>query len=721
MKKSASIRSHVHNFRSQMSARRSPVLAAAALAAIGVIAACSPAAFAQQRVGGDGRILDANNRVGSGGFNDSSSSALPPGTFGNALVTGNVTGGEGFQGNIPYFAPGAFHGTLPSTLVDNFVSQSTNVQTNGTIVDNAQNVHLFLGDSRGVNPPAGFVSTGAQSGYIPAAPLSDTTAFTSDTRLGSAAPSPVSTFVPSAIYATGGTQAGGGQSAYTSASPLLGVKTLQSAQQTDGTGNFTNTAAGTGPLSSAIGSGDRVDLSANLQTASLSSSSDMNSALSPTSLSGLPPGVASYATPNASGSASNSPGSGATPGSQLPGAPAGSTNASAANNAAANSALGTGSLANGSNTSNGVTPNGVNTNLNGPINASINSQVNAAVPSGLPMASTIGGSRLSGGINTGELDSVNIYSPTSNQPTSAYQRMLLRFKTINPNAPLTQEQQNLLNQAKFQDIKTAANNGSKGNGSRGSQPLNTRSGSELPAAGAGSPGALPPGSIGNSNAQPGGINSGGLNTGGPAGSLPGNVPSPTALPAGPVVPQQVAPVEGGKPVVLDSFSKDEASPQVKEHLAKAEALMKEGRFTSALEEYDQVEQLAPTDPYTELGRANAELGASYYGQAEAHLRQAFLSDEALLSAQLDLKSFLGEDKLQYLVNDLKQIAQNDPTNPRPVFLLSYICYNTNNPRGAAAYLDLAQKREGKPDPFFDLLRKHWDLPDTSDQGGDLNK
>jgi cytochrome c-type biogenesis protein CcmH/NrfG len=99
-----------------------------------------------------------------------------------------------------------------------------------------------------------------------------------------------------------------------------------------------------------------------------------------------------------------------------------------------------------------------------------------------------------------------------------------------------------------------------------------------------------------------------------------------------------------------------------------------------------------------------------------------MNDQALLSAQLDLHSFLGEDKLQYLVKDLKGIAQANPSESRPVFLLAYICYNTGNPRGAAAYLDLASKREGKPDPFFDLLRQHWDLPSSdSNVPADLNK
>jgi tetratricopeptide (TPR) repeat protein len=672
------------------------MLGAAVLAAMGAMTVLAPATFAQSRIGGDGRLMDASNRVGSGGLNDNSSSTLPPGTLNNLLVTGNVTGGVGFQGNVPYYAPGAFHGNLAGAFVDNFVAQSTNVSTSGVMVNNAQNVHLFVGDNMGINAPAGFVSTGAQPGYVQSQQYGGQQ-FTSDTRLGVQAAPTASSFVPSAIFQTGGSAAGGGASAAVSASPLLGVKTLQTAQQIQGTGQFTDAASATTPLNSAIGSGDRVDLSDNLKPAALSDNSSLNSALSPAGITGLPPGVASFATPSVNGGngANSSAQSGVVAGQNTGALGGGSLSAANAGSASLNGGP------------NGQTGNGLQ---NGPIDASVNGQVNT-VASGYPLNSTLGGSAFSGSVSTGENNSINVYSPTSKQPGSAYRRMLLRFKTINPSAPLTLEQQNLLNQAKFQDIKTAAASANKTAEPRGASPTAARAGgvSDVPPLGAGQGGLGQPGALPANGLNSGGLNSGGLNSG----------PSQSGL----VVPGQVSPVEKGKPIVLDSFSKDEASPVAKEHLAKAEDFMKQGKFTSALEEYDLVEQQSPSNPYVELGRANAELGASYYGLAEAHLRQAFTTDEALLSAQLDLRTFLGEDKIQYLVKDLKEIAQNNPTESRPVFLLAYICYNTNQPRGAAAYLDLAQRREGKADPFFALLRAHWDLPDVSDQNGGsgLNK
>jgi tetratricopeptide (TPR) repeat protein len=657
--------------------------------------------------------MDASNRVGSGGLNDSSSSALPPGTLNNLLVTGNVTGGVGFEGNVPYFAPGAFHGSLAGSTVDNFVAQSTNVTTSGVMVNNAQNVHLFVGDSSGINAPAGFVSTGAQPGYIQATQYGGQQ-YTSDTRLGLPAAAPVSSMIPSAIFQTGGSAAGAGVSSAVSASPLFGVKALQNVQQAQGTSQFSDAASGNGPLNSAIGSGDRVDLSADLKPAALSDNSSMNSSLSDSGLTGLPPGVSSFATPNVNGANGNGA-NGANPSAQYGATPGQNTAAQGGGGlSAANSGSASLNVASNGGALNGQTVNGAEGGQagqqgggqNGPINAAVNAQVSTAVPSGYPVNATVGGSALSGNIATGEGNSINIYSPTSTQAGSAYRRMLLRFKSINPNAPLTIEQQSLLNQAKLQDIKAAAA-ANKAPGSSGATAAGGHAGGLSAVPGAGQSGLGQPGALPANGLNSGGLNTGGLNSGG--------------LPAGPIVPGQISPVVKEKPIVLDSFSKDEASPGAKEHLAKAEDFMKQGKFTSALEEYDLVEQQSPSDPYVELGRANAELGASYYQLAEKHLRQAFTSDQALLSAQLDLRSFLGEDKLQFLIKDLKAIAQNSPTESRPVFLLAYIAYNTNNPRGAAAYLDLAQKREGTPDPFFALLRAHWDLPDVGDSGSGLNK
>src|SRR5687767_15038803 len=75
--------------------------------------------FAQQRVGDDGRALDANPRVGSGGYNSGpirDTLRVNP----NNIVTGNVTGGREFRGHVPYTDPREFRGTVGGLDVDRF-------------------------------------------------------------------------------------------------------------------------------------------------------------------------------------------------------------------------------------------------------------------------------------------------------------------------------------------------------------------------------------------------------------------------------------------------------------------------------------------------------------------------------------------------------------------------------------------------------------------------
>src|SRR4051794_32346178 len=101
------------------------VLAAAA----GMIsAAISSSALAQYRVD-TGHVNDANNRIGGGGLNGGGDGRIGrtpySGVTGNDIVTGNVTAGKEFRGNVPYTDPRAFRGNLASNPSDRFVRGSS--------------------------------------------------------------------------------------------------------------------------------------------------------------------------------------------------------------------------------------------------------------------------------------------------------------------------------------------------------------------------------------------------------------------------------------------------------------------------------------------------------------------------------------------------------------------------------------------------------------------
>lgn len=87
-----------------------------ALAVLFAIAA-SPL-FAQYAPGMDGRAMDANNQIGSGGLNSPVQQRLF--NAGNLYITGNVTGGRTFQGFSPIRNPSSLFTALPSTRLSGF-------------------------------------------------------------------------------------------------------------------------------------------------------------------------------------------------------------------------------------------------------------------------------------------------------------------------------------------------------------------------------------------------------------------------------------------------------------------------------------------------------------------------------------------------------------------------------------------------------------------------
>ena len=77
---------------------------------------------AQTRAGNDGHALDANQQVGSNGVNPADGRL----DFSrqNDIVTGRVSGGRAFQGDIGYFGVGEFQGNLGSDALFNFQRDS---------------------------------------------------------------------------------------------------------------------------------------------------------------------------------------------------------------------------------------------------------------------------------------------------------------------------------------------------------------------------------------------------------------------------------------------------------------------------------------------------------------------------------------------------------------------------------------------------------------------
>jgi hypothetical protein len=204
---------------------------------------------------------------------------------------------------------------------------------------------------------------------------------------------------------------------------------------------------------------------------------------------------------------------------------------------------------------------------------------------------------------------------------------------------------------------------------------------------------------------------------------PGQQPTPQLPRVAPQRPEQATePPQVQIPRDLPTPRPDEQPLQIKsladgvqaEGLAsilrQAEENMRGGKFLSAVQSYDRAQQVAPNNPLIQLGRAHAMLGGSYFARADQALRQAIAGDPALLMAQYDLRSMIGEKRLATMVDDLKTIANTEKNSVQPVFLLAYVAYNTGDEAMAAQWLNEASRRANDRDAIVNLMKQYWHLP-----------
>jgi hypothetical protein len=619
-----------------------------ALAIVGAFSLGAAQCLAQQRVGTDGHAQDASQYVGASGLNDTAGNHPQPGVLGNAIVNNDVTGGKGFMGFVPYSDPGAFTGALAPRPSEQLIQNGTGVTTGGTVINNAGNLRLFYGDSRGAPPPPGFVQMGSNGSYIQS-PLIGTSL--NDTRIGTNIDqSYSSSSLNNIMLLPGPLNPDTNSQSVITASPLTGVRTLSTASTADV--SYLNSASGISTSTSPASIQQQQALSITQMRQQVAQELAIANGMPMTDINGNPINRA--------------------PITQLP---APTLNANPAVGTLSNSASGT--LGAGSaNTGTAGQTQALNQPLNQQQNQALNQPLNTPETSGAAAGATAqanSGTRFS------------LVSPVKQSTQYAMLRRRLE-QQLGPNANPAFIDAYIYNQQLRERQGGGTNNGA----TPGVQP------------GVQQPGVQQPGTV-----TPGGNN--------PSGNQPGlNNQQPGGLPA--AQPGNSAAQNQLKtpPPTIDSLATGINSKTLKQVMSEAENDMHDGRWVSAMDQYDIAEQLAPNNPLVGLGRSYAELGASYYAQADTHLRQSLSSDPTLLMGRFDLMKMLGKDRVNYIVADLKGLASNDQHSPRPVFLLAYIYYNLGDDAVANGYLGLAEKRSGG-DPIYKMLRDRWQLSQPAGQ------
>lgn len=605
--------------------KRNRLILLAAATAVPLLAIV-PDTTAQYRIE-TGRVNDASNRVGSGGRNPNDAN-LRTGDIvsGNNIVTGNVTGGKEFRGDIPYADTTQFRNRTGGESLDNYIRSSAGVD--GRL---ATDVKPFYGVGRSVEVPSGYQQIAPGSGaYVPAPTPSVTNRTVGDQRMGavnfaeqrSVLPAPGELLMSGPVDPTAGQQ-------FISASSLTGIRQVRPGEP-GATGAWSNQAYDpvTGQLSS--------DQIKRMQD-------ELRAGWSPDRAPGAPGAITQ---PPVGSTDENVPGQV----KQVPGAEQIIQKPITPPDAVAQK----------------------------PLDTSLDLD----------------------GLSTKQSMRQRILPPPQAQ-SSLYAELWKRHQAAAKDSEMSDaEAARLFNAARAEQQAQAGGTspGSAGQASTG------RPG-DVQAARPGAGGVARPGDPPSVTPTPGGT--GELDTG-RSGVTDYAQRNEKILKR---APGDKPEVRKPAPIKVPTLGEGIKSTGMGDLLKRAESLMKEGKFTAALEQYAQAEQVAPNQPLVRLGRANAELGASYYARAEALLREVFTKNPELLVGQYDLTNWLGEQRLQALIKDLKEIASKEAGEPRAVFLLAYIAYNTGREQQADAYLDLADRRSGGKDPFFKLLRENWALPD----------
>lgn len=563
-------------------------------AAVGL---CAPA-WGQYATNNDGRALDANNRVGSGGYNQGGGPTGPLVTP-NQIVTGNVTGGREFRGFAATPEKTEFRGVTGGGVADRFIRDSSGAPYGNSAANNMLQPRPFYGESRAAPPPPGYALDPVHGTYVPVAQPRNTTV-AGDSRINDSfndnfstpqivLPKPGEMVLPGPVDPTAG---------LTTASPVYGVRTWKPGETPT---NPTFDAMRPGGQLSAADSQRVKQMRQELQSSAQTTD-----------------------------------------------------------------------------------------NQSQPLNAMEN-------PNNAALGESTGGSSLNSGALGGDISTDQGYRnrlllPTAAQQSSQVAELQKRLNQSRGTPTMSDEEAARQFNAQMRQRNNPDNQTAPG-----------------PAGRAPVPGAMPP----PANPQP-----------------KDNTPEQkTAAPRRserPVHPgvQRARNAQLGEsyraatqqssqsltPLTVKSLADGVRAEGLRNTLLKAEALMKDGKYTSALDQYELAERAAPNNPMLRLGRANAELGAAYYALALKHLAEAFSQEPALLMGQYDLKSMLGEDRLNYVVRDLKETAKNEPTVATPLVLLAYISYNTGAERMAGAYLEAAEQRSGAPTALIRLLKQNWAIP-----------
>ncbi|MEM7576616.1 MAG: hypothetical protein AAF328_03990 [Planctomycetota bacterium] len=147
--------------------------------------------------------------------------------------------------------------------------------------------------------------------------------------------------------------------------------------------------------------------------------------------------------------------------------------------------------------------------------------------------------------------------------------------------------------------------------------------------------------------------------------------------------------------------------RINTNFAAAEEAMAKGQFFNATALYEQLAIDAPGNPLARVGLIHAQMGAGLIRSASLQLRRLYEDHPELIATRYAENLLPPQDRTVWLRNELQR-AIDDPnqSNAEPALLLAYLGHQAESRQLVRYGLALAQ--ESKPlDPLLPLLRKVW--------------
>ena len=132
------------------------------------------------------------------------------------------------------------------------------------------------------------------------------------------------------------------------------------------------------------------------------------------------------------------------------------------------------------------------------------------------------------------------------------------------------------------------------------------------------------------------------------------------------------------------------------HMARAEAMLSEGKYYDAAGEFEVAAVLAPENPLPMLGSALARFAADEPLTAAFQLRTAFWRFLALMETQVDLDGMLGKKVVDLRLRLIEQRIAQQKDNPQAplVFLAAFVRHSRGEKDKAAAHARMLKRLAG---------------------------